>query len=82
MTTVRAASNATPSVALVPRRATGHLRVAHREVEAQEEAHREVVPQEALHRENLAVVAVAPAAMMTAITIHRAAVVEAAVDNG
>ena len=81
MTTVRAASSATLSVALVPRRAAVHLRVALREVAVQEVAHREVVPQEALHRESRAVVAVAPAAMMTTITIHLAAVVEAAGDS-
>ena len=81
MTTVRAASNATLSVALVPRRAAAPLRVVHREVEAQGEARREVVPQEALHRESQAVAAVAPAVMTTTITTRLAAVAEAAEDD-
>ena len=76
MTTVQVASSATLSVVLVPRKA-----VAHREVAVQEEALREVVPQEALRRESLAVVAVAPAVMMTTITTHRATVAEAVGDN-
>ena len=69
------------NVALVPRRAAVPLRVALREVEAQEEALREAVHQEALRRETLAVVAVAPAVMMTTITIHLAAVAEAEGDS-
>ena len=81
MTTVRAASSATLSVALVPRRAAVLLRVALREVEAQEEVHREEAHQEALHRESLAVVAVAPAVMMTTITTHHAAVAVVAGDS-
>ena len=72
MTTVRAASNATLSGASVPRRAA---------VAPQEVVHREVLPQgevlqEVRLRETLAVVAVVPAVMMMAITIHHAAVVE------
>jgi hypothetical protein len=54
--------------------------VVHREEEAQEEAHREVVHQ-GLHRETQAVVAVAPAVMMTTITTRLAAAVEAAGDS-
>ena len=87
MTTVRAASSATLSVVLVPRRAVVVLqRAAHREVVAQEEVHREAVHreavhQEALHRESLAVVAVAPAVMMTTITTHHAAVAVVAGDS-
>jgi len=79
-TTVRAASSATPSVASVPRRAVVLRRVVLQEVEVQEEAHREAVRQ-GLHRETQAVVAVAPAVMTMAITIHRAAVAEAAEDD-
>ena len=81
MTTVRAASSATPSVALVPRRAVVLRRAVLQEVEAQEEAHREAVHQETLHRESLAVVAVVPAVMMTTITTRLAAAVEAAGDD-
>ena len=80
MTTVRAASSATLSVALVPRRAAVLRRAAHREVVAQEEALREAVHQ-GLHRETQAVVAVAPAAMMTTITIRLAAVAEVEGDS-
>ena len=81
MTTVRAASSATPSVALVPRRAAVLRRAAHREVAVQEEVLREAVHQ-GLHRETQAVVVVAPAVMTMAITIHLAAVVaEAAGDD-
>ena len=81
MTTVRAASSAMLSVALVPRRAVVLRRAAHREVAVQEEAHREAVHQ-GLHRETQVVVAVAPAAMMTTIITHLAAVVaEAAGDD-
>jgi hypothetical protein len=69
------------SVALVPRRAVVLRRAVLQEVEAQEEAHREAVHQ-GLHRETQVVVAVAPAAMMMAITIRLAAVVaEAAGDD-
>ncbi len=72
MTTVRAASSATPSEALVPRRVAVVLHeVGRREVLPQGE-----VLQEVLLRETLAVVAVVPAVMMMAITIHHAAVVE------
>ena len=83
MTTVRAASNAMPSVASVPRKAA---EVLHREEEVQEVAAREAVLQEVLHREVLhretqAVAAVAPAVMTTTITIHRAAVAEAEGDS-
>ena len=83
MTTVRAASSAMLSVASVPRRAAVVLqRAAHREVAVQEEVLREAVHQEVLHPETQAVVAVAPAAMTMAITIHLAAVVaEAAGDD-
>ena len=83
MTTVRAASSATLSVALAPRRV-----VAHREAPAQEVAHRvaavhAVVPQEAvIPQGNRTVAAVVPAVTKTAITIHRAVVAEAVGDNG
>ena len=82
MTTVRAASSVTLSVALEPRRADP-LKVAPREVVHQEVAAREVALREAAHhhvrlREIPAVVAVVPAAMTTTIITHRAAVVEAA----
>ena len=80
MTTVRAASSATLSVALVPKRAAVLRRAVLQEVEVQEEAHREEVRQ-GLRRESLAVVAVAPAAMMTTITIRLAAAVEAEGDS-
>ena len=81
MMTVRAASSAMLSVALVPRRAVAVLqRAAHREVAVQEEAHREAVHQ-GLLRETQAVVAVAPAVMMTTITTRLAAVAEAAGDS-
>ena len=50
------------------------------EVEVQEEAHREEVRQ-GLRQETRAVVAVAPAAMMTTITIRLAAVAEGVVDD-
>lgn len=80
MTTARAASSATLSVALVPRRAVVLRRVVLQEVEVQEEAHREAVHQ-GLHRETQAVVAVAPAVMMTTITIRLAAMVEGVVDD-
>ena len=80
MTTARAASSATLSVASVPRRAVVLRRVVLREVEVQEEAHREAVRQ-GLHRETQAVVAVAPAVMMTTITIRLAAAVEAVGDD-
>ena len=70
MTTVRAASSATPSVAseaaVVVRRGV---------------AHRVAVVREAPPRATRAVVAVAPAAMTMVITIHRVAVVEAAEDD-
>ena len=81
MTTARAASSVTPSVALGLRRAAVVLqRAAHREVVAQEEALREAVHQ-GLHRETQAVVAVAPAVMTMAITIRLAAAVEAEGDS-
>ena len=80
MTTARAASSATLSVASVPRRAAAVLqRAVLQEVEVQE-AHREAVRQ-GLHRETQAVVAVVPAVMMTTITIRLAAVVEAVGDD-
>ena len=80
MTTVRAASSATLSVALVPRRAAVLRRAVHREVEVQEEALREEVRQ-GLRRETQAVVAVAPAVMMTTIITRLAAAVEAEGDS-
>ena len=80
MTTVRAASSATPSVALGLRRAAVLRRAVLQEVEVQEEAHREEVRQ-GLRRETQAVVAVVPAVMMTMITIRLAAVVEAEGDS-
>jgi hypothetical protein len=80
MTTARAASSATLSVASVPRRAVVLRRVVLQEVEVQEEAHREAVHQ-GLHRETQAVVAVAPAVMTMAITIRLAAVAEVVVDD-
>ena len=82
MTTVRAASSATPSVALVPRRAVAvPQRAAHREVAAQEEVVREAVLRVAVLQGNRTVVAVAPAVMMTTITTHLAAVAEAVGDD-
>ncbi len=80
MTTARAASSATLSVASVPRRAVVLRRVVLQEVEVQEEAHREAVRQ-GLHRETQAVVAVAPAVMMTTIITHLAVVAEGVVDD-
>ena len=80
MTTARAASSATLSVASVPRRAVVLRRVVLQEVEVQEEAHREAVRQ-GLHRETQAVVAVVPAVMMTTIITHLAAAVEAVGDD-
>ena len=80
MTTARAASSATLSVASVPRRAVVLRRVVLQEVEVQEEAHREAVHQ-GLHRETQVVVAVVPAVMMTTITIRLAAVAEGVVDD-
>ena len=80
MMTVRAASSAMLSVALVPRRAAVVLqKAAHREVAVQEAVRREAVHQ-GLHRETQAVVAVAPAVMMT-ITTRLAAAVEAVGDD-
>ena len=63
MTTVRAASSATPSVALVPRRAAVPQRVAHREVEAREAVLHGAAARVAgaILRENRTVVAVAEA---------------------
>ena len=75
MTTARAARNAMPSVALVPRRAAVPLKAVLQEEEAQEVALREAVPQEVRHRETQVVVAVAPAATRMT-TIHRAVVAE------
>ena len=76
MTTVRAASSATLSVALVPRRAA-----VLREAPAQEEVVREAVLRVAVLQGNRTVVAVEPADMMTMISIHHAVVVEAAEDD-
>ena len=83
MTTVRAASSATPSVALVPRRAAVPQRVAHREVEAREAVLHGAAARVAgaILRENRTVVAVAPAVMTMEITIHHVAVAEAEGDN-
>ena len=77
MTTARAASSAMPSVAsaaavAVRREVALHHRVA---------AVREVDRREAPPRVTQAVVAVAPAVMTMEITIHHAAVAEAAGDN-
>ena len=80
MTTVRAASSATLSVALVPRRAAVLQRAVLQEVEVQEEAHQEVVRQ-GLRRETQAVVAVVPAVMTTMIITRLAAAVEAEGDD-
>ena len=83
MTTAQAASSAMLSVALVPRKAVVPQRVAHREVEAQEEVLHAVAHQEAaILRENRTEAAVAPVVMTIMITTHRAAVVEAVGDNG
>ena len=71
MTTVRAASSATLSVASVPRRAVARQEVVLREVRL-----REAVPHHVRLRETPAVVAVAPPAMTTVIITHRAAVAE------
>ena len=79
MTTVRAASSVTLSVASVPRRAAVLRRAVHREVEVQEALREEV--RQGLRRETLDVVAVAPAVMTTMITIHLAAAVEAEGDD-
>ena len=82
MTTARAASSATLSVALVPRRVAVLQRAARREVEAQEVAVREAAPRVAvLLQGNRTVVAVAPAVMMTTITTRLVAVAEAVGDN-
>ena len=78
MMTAQAASSATPSVALVPRKAVVvPQRVAHREVVARETA----IPRHVPLQETLAVAAVAPAAMTTTIITHRAVVVEAVGDS-
>ena len=84
MTTVRAASSATLSVALAPRKAAEvPPRVVHREVAAQEAALRvaaahveAVIPQE-----SRTVAVVAPVVMTTTIITHRAAVAEAVGDS-
>ena len=80
MTTVRAASSVTLSVALAASVAVRREAVPRREAAAPEEALREAVPHEARHRETLAVAAVAPAVMRTTTT-HRAAVAEAVGDD-
>ena len=83
MTTAPAASSATQSVALVPKKVAARLRAVLQEAEAQEEARREAAARvaEDILQENRTVVAVAPA-VMRMIIIHRAAVAEAAEDNG
>ena len=80
MTTARAARSATPSVALVPRKAAARRKAVLQEEEAQEVALQEAVPQEARHQETQVVVAVAPAATRMT-TIHRAVVAEAVADS-
>ena len=76
MTTARAASSATPSVASAPRRAAALRGVRLlREVALQEAA------QGVRLRGNRTVDAVAPAVTTMAITTHRAAVAEAVGDN-
>ena len=78
MTTVRAASSATPSVALVPRKvAVVPQRVVHREVAAQEAVPRVAAAHvvEVIPRGNRTVAAVAPAVTKMTIT-HRVAVAE------
>ena len=82
MTTVRAASSATLSVALAPRRATAPLEVALPRVPLQEEVLRGEAHPRVHLRETLAVAAVAPVAMMTTITTRRAVMAEAAEGNG
>ena len=80
--TVPAASSATLNVASVPRKAVVvPQKVAHREVETQEEVLRGAVLQEVPLQETLAVVAVVPPVMRTTI-IHRAVVAEVVGDNG
>jgi hypothetical protein len=76
MTTARAASSATLSVASVPRRAAALREVVHLEVEAQEVVLQGAVLQEVRLRETQAVAAVAPPAMKMTIT-HRVVVAEA-----
>ena len=83
MMTVRAASSAMLSGALVQRKVVlVYQKLVPQEAEAQEMALREAVPQEVRLQETQAVAAVVPAAMTTTITTHRAAVAEAAEDNG
>ena len=72
MTTAQAASSATLSVASVPRRVAVLRRAPVQEVAAREAVLRAVV----LPQGNRTVVAVAPADMTMAITIHLAVVVE------
>ena len=81
MTIVRAASSATLSGALVPRRAAAPLEVALQRVPLQEVVLRGEAHPRVRLRETLAVAAAVPAAMMTTITTHRAAVAEAIGDN-
>lgn len=85
MTTARAASNAMPSVVLVPRRAVAAQRVVPQRAAAQEVAPRVVavrVAEVILLQGNRTVAAVAPAVMTTMIITHRAAEVEVVEDNG
>ena len=81
MTTARAASSAMLSGALVPRRAAVPLEVALPRVPLQEVVLRGEAHPRVRLRETLAVAAVVPAVMMTTITTHRAAVVEAVGDS-
>ena len=79
--TVQVASSATPSVALVRRRAAVLREVVHPEEATLEVALRETVLQEDRLRETQAVAAVALHVMMTTITTHRAAEAEAVGDK-
>ena len=85
MTTARAASSATLSVALEPRKAVAvPLEEVLREVEVQEVARRvgAVHVEAVIPQGNRTVAVVVPAVTKTAITIHRAAEAEAAEGNG
>ena len=82
MTTVRAASSVTLSVASVPRRAAVLREAPAQEVEVQEVEVQEAAPRAAvLPQGNRTVVAVAPAVMTMAITTRLAAVAEAVGDD-
>ena len=84
MTTVRAASSATLSVALEPRRAAVARRAVAQEAVLLAVVPREAVPQEVaavILQESRTVVAVVPAAMTTTIMQRLAVVVEAVGDS-